>query len=169
MRVEGPGEASLRDIFMSNNTGNGIVFENCDRLGGCFYADRLNSGAKAGAAVWVDGMDQSSVQFRCLAWEKGSLRVKGGKARTGDRIQGGRFQGVTSVFGGTSGESKDKVFDISAGATAIMSGVYYDAGGVIPIVSMCGDGNFFYDSGICAAGSSPDFPMFKFKDFSGRV
>jgi hypothetical protein len=165
MRVEGPGKASLRDVFISNNTGNGIVFANCDRDGGCFYADRLNSGAKSGAAVWVDGMDKSHVQFRCLAWETGSLRVNGGKARTDSAT----IKGVTSVFCGTSGESKDKVFDISEGATAILSGVYYDAGGVIPIVSMCGDANLFYDSGICAAGSSPDFPMFKFKDFSGRV
>jgi hypothetical protein len=165
MRVEGPGEASLRDIFIRNNTGNGIVFENCDRDGGCFYADRLNSGAKSGAAVWVDGMDKSHVQFRCLAWEKGSLRVNRAKART----DSGPIRGVTSVFCGTSGESKDKVFDIAEGATAIMRGIYYDAGGVVPIVSMCGDGNLFYDSGICAAGSSPDFPMFKFKDFSGRA
>jgi hypothetical protein len=165
IRVEGPGEASLRDLFLSNNTGNGIVFEHCDRDGGCFYADRLNSGAKSGAAVWVDCMHKSSVQFRCLAWDQGSLRVKGGKARTGSAA----LQGLVSVFGGTSGESKEKVFDISAGATAILSGVYYDAGGVIPIVSMHGDTNLFYDSGICAAGSSPDFPMFKFQDFSGRA
>ena len=163
MRVEGPGEASLSDILISNSTGNGIVFDNCGRDGGCFYADRLNSGAgKSGRAVWVDGMDKSRVQFRCLAWDNGSLRVNGGKAG----IKGG-IEGVSSIFGGTSGESKDKVFDICEGATAILSGVYYDAGGVIPIVSMCGDGNLFYDCGICAAGSSPDFPMFRFKDFSG--
>ena len=166
LRVEGPSEASLRDLFLSNNTGNGIVFENCDREGGCFYADRLNSGAgKSGAAVAVDGMDRSHVQFRCLAWDHGSLRVRGGKAKT----DSARIQGVTAVFGGTSGESKEKVFDVSEGATAILSGVYYDAGGVIPIVSMRGDGNLFYDSGICAAGSSPSFPMVKFKDFSGRA
>jgi hypothetical protein len=165
MRVEGPGEASLRDFFMGNNRGNGIVFENCDRDGGCFYADRLNSGATSGAAVWVDGMDKSSVQFRCLAWEQGSLRVEGGKAGK----DFGPIQGVTSVFCGTSGESKNKVFDVSAGATAILRGVYYDAGRVMPIVSMCGNGNLFHDSGICAAGCSPDFPMLKFQDFSGRV
>ncbi len=94
MRVEGPGGASIRDLFISSNSGNGVVFENCDRDGGCFYADRLNSGAKSGAAVWVDGMDKSSVQFRCLAWEKGSLRVKGGKART----DSGPSKGITSVF-----------------------------------------------------------------------
>ncbi len=109
MRVEGPGEASLEDLFISNNAGNGIVFENCDRGGGCFFADRLNSGAKSGAAVWVDGMDKSPVQFRCLAWEQGSLRVKGRKARP----DSGPSKGVTSVFCGTSGESKDKVFDVS--------------------------------------------------------
>ena len=58
MRVEGPGEASLRDFFISNNSGNGIVFENCDREGGCFHADRLNSGAgnparRYGSMAWT--------------------------------------------------------------------------------------------------------------------
>jgi hypothetical protein len=165
MRVEGPGDAALRDFFLSNNSGNGIVFENCDREGGCFHADRLNSGARSGRAVWVDGMDKSRVQFRCLAWDRGNLRVNAGKARTA----GDPDKGVTSVFCGTSGESKEKVFDICAGATAVLSGVYYDAAGVIPIISMSGDGNLFYDNGICAVGSSLDFPMFKFKDFAGRV
>ncbi len=166
VRVEGPGNASLRDLFINNGSGKGIVFENCDRDGGCFYADRLNSGTlRSGRAVRVEGMDQSRVQFRCLAWGDGSFRVSRGAAAAG----AGPVKGVTSVFGGTSGDCDDKVFDIGPGATAVLSGVYYDAAGVIQIVSMTGNGNLLYDNGIFAAGSSPKFPMLKFQDFSGRA
>ncbi len=164
LRVEGPSEASLRDLYINNSTGNGVVFGNCDREGGRFYADRLNSTA-GGAAIWVDGMDKSDVQFRCLAWEGGSLRVSGGT----NRPAGTPIKGVTSVFCSTPGESKDKVFDIRDGATAILRTVYYDAGKPIPMVSMTGDANLFYDSGKCAAGSSSNFPTFNFRDFTGRA
>jgi len=172
IRVEDPGKAALSDLFISNSTGNGIVFENCDRDGECFYADRLyNTGSNyCGRAVWVDGMDKSRVQFRCMGWDKGSLRVNAGKASSGgDPVKGAPIRGVTSVFCGCSGESNDKVFDVCEGATAVLSSIYYDAGRVMPIISMSGDGNLFYDCGICCAGSSPDFPMLKFKDFSGRA
>jgi len=164
LRFEEPSQASINQMYVQNHTGDGLDFENCDGTGGRFYADRLNAGAAgSGAAVLVNGMDQSDVQFRCLALNSGSFRVRGGQ----DAQAGHPVKGVTAVLCCTPDAAKQAVFDVESGATAILRTLYYDAGHAVPIVAMSGSGNLFIDSGVCVATSKPDVPTFDFANFSG--
>ena len=127
LRLEGPSFATLRDLHLNAGNARGIVVENADQPGGRIFAEQLNANGPAApsrpgtAAVRIDGLTQTDVQFRCLQGSGNAghwVEVVGAGANATAINQ-------VSVFNGATGSAVGQ-YSVRNGGRLVVRGVYHE-------------------------------------------
>ncbi len=135
LKLEGPSQATVRDMCIGAGTANGIRVENCDQVGGRLFADQLNvpgasPAAKSQAGLLIHGVEQSDVLLRCLqggSYSEKWVKVVGGPSQT----IGKPARCQVSIYAGATG-STDAQYTVTDGGRLVVRSVYHEISGDAP-------------------------------------
>jgi hypothetical protein len=139
LRVEGPSQATLRDLQIQAGPARALLVETPDQAGGRILADQLNTNGPTGrslgrtAALRVAGLEATAIQFRALqgsgnsgAWVEVLGRDPGGSVRESAARSADRPDGrAVTVFTGATGSAAGQ-YDVKHGGRLVVRGVYHE-------------------------------------------
>lgn len=172
MKLEGPNQSVIRDLFINAGRGIGILMENCDQPGGFLYADQLNvfglgPTEKPRAGVLVNGVEESDVLLACL---------QGGTCRNWVEVRGRassqkpKRRGQVLVLCGATGTS-DLQYVVKQGGRLIVRSVYHEMSDEkTPQAILLNDrGWLTIDATRFSYKTSPETPLIRLEGFKGRL
>ena len=129
LRLQGPSQATLRDLGISGR--QGLVIENADQSGGRIYGNQLNLSGTADTpdkfceyGILVDGVEQSDVTLVCGGFGRYQygIQARGGPLRTSRRDAPGQI----NVLSGAASRGA-RMFDVVNAGRIVAQGYWYEA------------------------------------------
>jgi hypothetical protein len=127
LHIEGPSQATLRDLQLQAGASTALLIETPDQAGARIFADQLNTNGPTSqthgrtAALRVCGFERTQLQFRAL---QGS-----GNGGTWVEVLGPGRDSETSpavaVFTGATGTAAGQ-YDVTQGGKLVVRGVYHE-------------------------------------------
>jgi len=170
LKLEGPSQATVRDLLIDAGRGTGIRLDDCDQPGGLIYSDQLNLQGKSDAeapraGLLVNGVEESDVMALCL---------QGGNCQTWvDVVGGARRQrgeatrGQVDVYTGATSTSEAQ-YAVRRGGHLVVRSVYHEVSGKSPQGVLLDDsGSLSIDATRFSYNTAADRPLIKIDGFRG--
>lgn len=174
LKLEGPTQATLRDLYLGAPSGKALLVEDADQPGGRVFADQLNAygpssaqahspASGAASAVRVNGLAQTDVLFRCL---QGS-----GNAGTWVDVVGGEkaARNQVSIFTGASSSAIGQYGVRQRGQLVVRSVYHEKSADALRGIYLSGPGRLSIDATRFSYATSPQAPLMLAEDFQGSL
>jgi len=167
LRLAGPSQATLREFFIdAARAADGLVIDNCNQAGGRIFMDQANVSIAEQVGLFVDGVDNTSVDLYNINHGSNKLGVKviGGPAARSGTEPAGRVV----IFSGSS-SNNELSYDVENGGRLLVRDIWYESGQYPRFMQCSGSGSFTLHGTMVATAHKDGVPALEFNDFKGNL
>jgi hypothetical protein len=169
VRLNGPSKVALRELQIDGAArADGLLVENVDQLGSRVYMDQAQLRAAKQTNLFVDGLDNASVQLEDVGYayspDAVSIKVVGGPLSSAGKSTAGK----TNIYSGASSGNRIS-YEVSGGAKVLVRDLWYESGAGPGFANIHDGAVFTVDGARISSPANRTPPAFDITNLDGRV
>jgi hypothetical protein len=169
VRLIGPSKVALRELQIDGAAAaDGLLVANVDQLGSRVYMDQAQLRAAKQTNLFVDGLDNASVQLEDVGYayspDAVSIKVVGGPMSSAGKSTAGK----TNIYSGASSGNRIS-YEVSGGARVLVRDLWYESGAGPGFASIHDRAVFTVDGARISSPVNRTPPAFDIANLNGRV